>query len=130
MAQITIIDRNDLFGKMQFLKGFPRSLKEPTVASTKLLKERMQFYPPPPPNSSYIRTGNLGRSWKRRTILNSRTLGKVFSDHPDYNKFVQGGSTQAGIHRGRWQTDDSVASESENEILTIYDDFIQSRLID
>ena len=130
MAEIRIVDKGDVFGKMRFLKGFPRTLKEPTVKATILLKDAMREYPSPPPTSTYTRTFRLRNSWRRRTIVRGRILGRVFSDHPDYNEFVQARKTQAAVHQGRWQTIESVAEDSEQEILGIYDDFIQSRLND
>lgn len=62
----------------------------------------MANYAPPPPNSTYVRTGRLGSNWGLRR--NGR-LSVVFENATDYAGYVVGnndGAGQAGIHAGRW----------------------------
>lgn len=70
---------------------------------------RMQIdlnrYPPPPPGSRYKRTGRLGRGWVHR-IEGPRGITRLENVTP-YAPWVQG-PLQARIHRGRWETVESV----------------------
>lgn len=62
----------------------------------------MTNYAPPLPNSTYVRTGNLGRNWGLRR---GGKLSVVFQNPTDYAGWVVGdndGGRQAAIHAGRW----------------------------
>lgn len=59
-------------------------------------------YAPPPANSTYVRTGNLGANWG---VRRSGKTGVVFENFVGYGGYVVGdgdGAGQAGIHQMRW----------------------------
>lgn len=91
------------------------ALDAPKEESLNLLLERMTDYPPPPANSTYNRTGDLGNSWEV-DLAGSRVHSDIY-----YGPFVQDYEEQASIHRGRWQTTQSVAAEEEDNIVGIYE---------
>lgn len=69
---------------------------------------RLQQYPPPPPDSRYERTGDLGAGWKPSgpTVSGSGIITRIIND-VSYAEFVYGdevGDGQAYMHRGRWIT--------------------------
>jgi len=59
----------------------------------------VQRYPPPIPDSTYVRTNKLFEGWhnKKEGALKLRIWNPV-----DYGIYVQG-REQAGIHQGRWK---------------------------
>lgn len=62
----------------------------------------MDNYAPPPANSKYIRTGNLGRNWG---LMRHGKTGVRFFNMTSYAGYVVGdgqGNKQAAIHAGRW----------------------------
>lgn len=113
------------FGKLENLIG---QLEQPTSQILDLIQERIKEYPPPPPNSTYIRTYNLQNSWQKQLMLSGNVLGKVESGGPDYNVYVQDRERQAAVHQGRWQTRQDVAEDTEQEAVQIIDAFVQELL--
>lgn len=86
-------------------------------------------YPAPPPNSTYRRTGLLGRSITTEVrSLGAETVGvigsntiyapDVISDEPT----PDGRGPQARIHRGRWWTLQGVIRKARPEIVAIIRD--------
>jgi hypothetical protein len=73
------------------------------------LKNELQVYPPPPPESTYRRTGTLGRSWHVKRQGSSAIVGNP----TPYAPYVQSESQQAWMHEGRWQTDADAIQEIE-----------------
>lgn len=68
------------------------------------LVSRMHLTPPPPPNSTYRRTGTYARRWTfepRRTLF---SVGVEVGNNTIYGPYVGDPELQADIHRGRWQT--------------------------
>lgn len=68
------------------------------------LVARLHIYPPPPPNSTYRRTGTYGRRWTfepRRTLF---SVGVEVGNNTIYGPYVGDPELQADVHRGRWQT--------------------------
>ena len=70
-------------------------------------------YPPPPPNSHYVRgapphSEKLGSRWTSRSISGSGFVGREVGNTASYAPLVQSAERQALIHRGRWQTDEQV----------------------
>ena len=59
----------------------------------------VQRYPPPIPDSTYVRTENLFNAWhhEKQNDLTARIWNTM-----DYSIYVQG-REQAGIHQGRWK---------------------------
>lgn len=77
-------------------------------------RSRVTTYPPPPPGSRYRRTYTYKRGWTirknpsaTRAIAGYTLVGRAVQRGRDYTKYVGGsayGTSQAGIHRGRWVT--------------------------
>lgn len=66
-----------------------------------LLMTKLGTYPPPPPNSTYVRTGKLGQGWTR-DAAKAKKMRLEFSNKVPYARYVQGKHWQAKIHKGRW----------------------------
>lgn len=100
-------------------------MAEPTRETLELLKRRMQDYPPPPAGSKYVRTYRLRNSWQEDIILSGNVLGRLESVNVPYAPYVQDEQHQAQIHQGRWQTRQQVAREEEQNVLALYEVYIQ-----
>ena len=107
-AAIRKLDRLD---RMDYLRGVADS-------GARLLKSEVAKYPPKPPNSTYRRTGKLGGSWTQKVTRGGRQGGWVaqIGTRLNYAPYVQDATEQAEIHRGRWQTVQSVAADKRDEI--------------
>ncbi|GJM42794.1 MAG: hypothetical protein DHS20C20_30760 [Ardenticatenaceae bacterium] len=81
------------------------------------LRTELAKYPPPPPNSTYRRTGKLGRSWTHRVNVNIVTTTALIGNNTPYAPDVQGEGMQAEIHAGRWQTDKQVLDNNADYIV-------------
>jgi hypothetical protein len=76
-------------------------------------------YPPKPPHSTYVRTGNLGGAWgsnisnQGRTGLVENTLGR-------YERYVQG-DRQRGFHAATgWKTDKQIAESERDAVIGFF----------
>lgn len=98
---------------LEKIKDIPGVLRPAVAKILARLKGRVQHYPPPPPNSTYVRTYKLQSSWHYRTVVRSNILGRVYSEGVDYVKWVQDGLTQAWMHQGRWDTAQDIAKQEE-----------------
>jgi len=83
-------------------------------------------YPPPPPSSSYIRTGTLGRSiglGGRADIYEVKRIGGGYEarlgTRLEYAPYVIG-EQQAGVHSGRWWTMKTVAGKARPGIERLF----------
>lgn len=75
------------------------------------LKDSVPTYPPPPPNSTYQRTGRLGRGFRTDVKPLQHGVKMILSNVVVYSPYVissertkSGAGPQARIHRGRWYT--------------------------
>jgi hypothetical protein len=76
-------------------------------------------YPPKPPNSTYRRTGTLGRGWTAATpqiTVSGHVLGGRITNAIPYGPEVQGPGQQLPVHRGRWETTDEIVSGHVAEV--------------
>lgn len=105
-------------------------LKLPTEEAGATLQEELATYPPPPANSSYVRTGTLGRRWASDTAVKPFRAVAIVSNITSYAPFVQGDGTQARIHQGRWRTDVQIVDENTDKIVGFYLDAINKVLDD
>lgn len=87
------------------------------------LQARMAQYPAVPPNSTYKRTGTLGRKWTNKVEVASGIIRGKVGNNTEYAPLVQSYRFQARQHRNRWQTD---AYVMETERRNIVRDFEQS----
>jgi hypothetical protein len=81
------------------------------------LRTEMAKYPPPPPDSKYRRTGKLGRSWAHEVKSSLFAMEAIIGNNTPYAPDVQGEGQQAGIHQGRWQTDQEVLDANTHFVL-------------
>jgi len=122
---------------MQRMRKYPRRmdkvLKETNKASLLVLWEKVPGYPRRP-NSSYKRTGTLGRSLGvsmtggklgQPNILNQKKLGTTgyegaFGSNLSYAGDVIGDNTQKPIHRGIWWTMKTVLQRARGKIVKLH----------
>lgn len=107
-----------------------QTLRVPMERSLARLQRALATYPSPPPASTYRRTGNLGRSWKTRMATSADSWEGTLSNAvrgprgQSYGPFVQGARTQAGMHRGRWITDEQALQQERPAIERDFKDAI------
>lgn len=77
------------------------------------LMGELATYPAPPPTSTYVRTGTLGREW----TVEESFLHYVVGNNVQYGPYVQSYEMQAWMHVGRWQTDKGVLDNHAAEII-------------
>lgn len=83
------------------------------------LLDELRYYPPPPANSSYVRTYRLREGWTVTIQRESEGFSIIINNPTPYAKYVVGSlatarataaSFQADIHKGRWPlTTDTVS---------------------
>lgn len=92
--------------------------------SLDLLLNRVTVYPPPPPNSTYVRGGpgsqNLGQKWTVRVDRFPDGVVGEIGNNVTYGPYVQSRDMQAGIHQGRWSTIEDIAEEELDMIARIF----------
>lgn len=97
--------------------------QQATTASLLLFVPIMADYPPEPPNSTYRRTGTLGRLWTAAQPewrpLPSGFEGSIGNATP-YAMWVEGDDTQARIHRGRWPTPKIAERRTRQQVIAQY----------
>lgn len=73
--------------------------------------DTLRDYPPPPPNSTYVRTYTLRNGWHASITRESGGFAVVFENDTSYAKYVVGSlaqaravaaKAQAWMHKGRW----------------------------
>lgn len=83
-----------------------------------MIAGRAATYPPAPADSTYIRTGTLGRLWTtaKPEIKASASLleGRIGNKTP-YGPYVQSADEQAWMHLGRWTTIEQWIEASQGE---------------
>ena len=99
----------DRLDSADYLKGVADS-------GAQLLRAEMRKYPPPPPNSTYRRTGTLGKSWTQAVKKFGGSWLAQVGTRLNYAPYVQDMNRQAEIHQGRWQTIQSVAADKRDEV--------------
>ena len=93
-----------------------------------LIQADIKQYPAPPSDSTYKRTGTLGKSWTRkleRGWASSGRMAIVIGSNVKYAPYVQHADAQAWMHKGRWQTAQQVAKDKTQEVAR----FIEQALI-
>jgi len=92
-------------------------LRPVATAGANLLRNEMRRYPPAPPSSTYRRTGTLGKSWTQKVTGGRGGWLAVIGSFLNYAPYVQDRDRQAQVHRGRWQTVQSVAETKRGEVV-------------
>ena len=76
-------------------------------------------YPPQSADSSYRRTGTLGRLWTAavpQVTVGGHVLDARISNATPYGPYVQDRDRQAAQHRDRWKTTDKIVEEHVAEV--------------
>ena len=110
---------SNLAQRMQkYPKELEREMEKTMKQSLVHIQGSVPAYPPPPPGSSYIRTGTLGRSigiGGRAEIYEVKRIGGGYEarlgTRLSYAPYVIG-EDQASMHAGRWWTMKTVASKA------------------
>ena len=121
MSDVTIQIKgiDALIQKLGKVEGM-KHLRAPMQRAVYRLQGRMAQYPAQRPNSSYRRTGTLGRKWTSKIEQSSTSITGKVGNNASYAPLVQSYQFQARIHRGLWQTDRYVV---DTEYRTIVRDF-------
>lgn len=113
---------------IRLLKQFPDVVKKEIRGvmdkGLLLMQADAADYPPPPPGSTYRRTGTLGRLWTsaqhRFSVKGDVLEGRVGNATP-YGPYVQSEARQAAVHQGRWKTVEQIMRDAEPEINELLD---------
>ena len=143
MADYTI-ETKGLDELIERMKMFPSKLKQIAEigmqATLLVLWENVPPYPRPPEDSSYRRTGTLGR-----TLGSSETGGKAgsapqtyqvrkmgsglvegrFGTNLGYAPYVIGDDTQAWMHKGRWWQMKNILAAAQDKINKVWNGIAQ-----
>ena len=103
-------------------------LEPPLVRSLERFRVDLAHYPSPPEESSYRRTGRLGRSWALRYTVNARGIEGETGTNVEYAQRVQSEELQAWMHRDRWDTDETIANRHRGAILADFHQEVQAEL--
>ena len=103
----------------EFPGGAMGELETVAMQALMLLATYAAEYPPAPADSSYRRTGTLGRLWvaaSPHVTVGGHVLDARIRNATPYGPYVQDPDRQAKQHRGRWRTTDQVVEEHAEEI--------------
>ena len=128
MASIRIEGVDKLMRKFNSLQQIHDILRPPMQRSVMILQADLAKYPAKRPNSSYVRTGTLGRSWTPRVRTEGDRLVGRIGTKVIYAPFVQSQQFQADIHRDRWQTDVQVLERNGTRIMRQFESAIEQAL--
>ena len=129
MAEIIILGMDALIRKVGSVEKAQDVVEPVIVRHSQEIGKKWHAYPPQLPNQRYRRTGRLGRG--RRQIVN-RTPSAVEAiarnDGVPYNVWVIRTATQAGIHRGRWNSDERLIESESPQVIRDANAAIQAKL--
>ena len=125
---ITITGVDKLLAQLGRVEGM-NHLRAPMQRSVYRLQARMAQYPAQRPNSTYRRTGTLGRKWTTKITQSASELVGSVGNNTEYAPYVQAYRFQARVHRGRWiNTDRYVMKTEQRNIVRDFEDTIAQRL--
>lgn len=127
MATIEIYGVTELIETLGMAEGVS-VLRPPMQRAVARLHTAMAHYPPQRAGSTYRRTGTLGRRWTTRVIERGDGLEGKVGNNTVYGPFVQSQMFQAGVHSGRWQTDQQVMDEQQASIVADFERAIQAAI--
>lgn len=105
-----------------------RILRPPMERGVARLAADMANYPPQRPNSSYVRTGTLGRRWTTKVTTTGDGLEGRVGNNTEYAPLVQSQRFQMRIHRGLWQTDQQVVNRDTPLIIEDFERAIRQAI--
>lgn len=89
------------------------------------IQSAMQVYPPALPNSSYVRTGTLGRRWASEVTSSGDDLTGRVGNNTEYAPEVQSDEFQRNAFRNRWTTDKQVIEREGPTITREFEDLVR-----
>ncbi len=114
--------------------GDKDDFKRATREAVLYVQGRVPPYPPQPPTSTYVRTGQLGRSITSLQGAHPNALGRVgelggdivgiIGTNLEYAPYVIDKERQAYMHKGRWYTLQDVVTKASEGIRKIYEAMI------
>lgn len=117
---------------------FQPTLEKITYRAILFVQGSIAPYPPPPPASTYTRTGTLGRSITSMAGQNPEALSRVESlfggvrgiigTNVKYAPYVIDEERQAEVHRGRWWTLQGEVRRLRDQIVKFYVDSLSEYL--
>ena len=134
MAEINITGLQELVDKFkQSEQKLHDGMQLTMNASLDTLQESVPPYPPRPQESTYIRTGTLGRSLGasgakpdiKKVTGTVKTIQGAFGTRINYAPYVISDDKQAYMHRGRWWTMQTVADKARDKIERLWQKFIE-----
>jgi hypothetical protein len=135
--KIDVVGLEKVVQKMaQFPAKLKIQMKRNMMASLDVLQENVPPYPQPPANSTYKRTGTLGKSigggTMKPAIYNVTGSGMdvvgKYGTKLSYAKYVIDPEQQAYMHRGRWWTTETMVEKAKNKIIKIWNDMVKTLL--
>lgn len=110
-------------------------LERATLKAVTYVQGEVPDYPPPPPGSTYVRTGTLGRSvtslagrapgaLSRVEATGGRAVG-IIGTNIRYAQYVIDEERQAWMHEGRWWTLQDVVRGARAGIVSIYQGMVR-----
>ncbi len=93
----------------------------------KYVHSQVPPYPPPPPNSTYRRTGLLGRSIATEVNPLGTSIVGTIGTNVVYAPYVIG-ENQAAIHQGRWWQLEKVVEKLVPDVVKIFEDWAKGIL--
>lgn len=121
---VSIDGLEELDQLFSLLISLGENIGEPARELLEFMLGLIQDYPPAPGGSTYLRTRRLELSWFIVPPSGSE-LGKILSLGVAYASLVQQYGSQAGVHIGRWPTDQSVAEAADDKALELLDPFLE-----
>jgi hypothetical protein len=122
MPALAIRGMDQLVAKLGRAKAM-QTYEPPMQRAVLRVQRPMQEYPPPPPHSTYRRTGTYGRRWITRVESSSAGLTGRVGNNVYYGPFVGSSIFQTATHRATgWTTDAEALKQNEAAILA---DFAQ-----
>jgi len=131
--QIKGLDKLDK--KLKHLQGkeIKDALHKTTDKAVKYVHSQVPEYPPPPPASTYRRTGTLGRQINTAVKEVGSEIYGVIGSPTKYSPGVisseyipeVGAGPQAAVHKGRWWTLQDVVKKSLAEVKRFYSKMLE-----
>ena len=123
------------------MKAYPQKLTDSVrvtmTAALLALWENVPPYAPEPEDSTYVRTGTLGRTLGsgmeggqagQPDVFYVREMGSEWEAHfgtnLEYAPYVIGDDTQAAVHQGRWWTIRTVAEKASAKIDSLFETLV------
>lgn len=107
----------------EFKRELASEIRKAQAIVRKSIVSQRTVEPPPPPNSTYQRTGQLSRGWERAVpiLTNDGTIMQLINS-VTYMPFVQDADEQAAVHQDRWETNQQIADDNEGAAQQAFED--------